>query len=199
MKYLHITLVLITLSLSSCKAQTLPLYLSHDEIAGAYYKDIDNDLDQFVGTWILTNDFMTFKIILKKREHVLNPFRNFYTDILVGEYQYIDEGIEQANTLNNIDLNPSDYTSNHISGEGLSRCDECLPGHRRLVHLYMKDPMVSTHSMRMGVSIFNENGINKLKVTLRQQIRYLTDDEVPVVPASYKVISDGQYILTKLQ
>ena len=197
MKYLHITLILFILNFTSCKAQTLPLYLSSDEIAGAYYKDIDNDLDQFVGTWLLTNDLMTFKIILKKREHILNPFRNFYTDILVGEYQYIDDGIEQTNTLSNIDVNPLTYTNNLISGEVISRCDECLPGHRKSVHLYLYNPIIDSFSMGMGISIFKDNGITKLKVILKQHIKYLTEDEEPVIPASYKVINNGEYILTK--
>ena len=42
----------------SCKAQTPLLSLYDDqygEVAGAYYKDTHNDLDNYVGTWIYSN------------------------------------------------------------------------------------------------------------------------------------------------
>ncbi len=52
----------------SCKAQTLvkSLYEDDTDITGAYYKDLYNDFDNFVGTWIYTNGSTSLTITLQK-------------------------------------------------------------------------------------------------------------------------------------
>lgn len=54
-----------------CKAQfnIIPRYdetQSYGKIKNAYYKDVDNQLNPYVGTWLYANGTDTLKIILRK-------------------------------------------------------------------------------------------------------------------------------------
>jgi PBP1b-binding outer membrane lipoprotein LpoB len=52
MRNIYISLLLIILFISSCKAQNAPLYrIDRDNPEGTHFKDLDNDLSDFVGTW----------------------------------------------------------------------------------------------------------------------------------------------------
>lgn len=183
----------------SCKSQTtLPLYLSSDYVAGNYYQDIDFDLNKFEGTWLVTNDLMTFKIILKKREHVFSTYDNSFSDMIVGEYQYIVDGVEQTNTLANIDNYTTPYGNNSIYGGIIYRCDTCAPGKKDRIYLTLFDPVTAIkRSMSMSAKVIKEDGIFKLKVGLHQHLQMYTEDEMPIFPANYIPIEDGSYILTK--
>ena len=73
----------------SCKAQTPLLSLYDDQygkVAGAYYRDAFNDLNNFEGTWQLVNGTTTLKIVLQKKIQYYNDFSDLYTDMLIGEY-----------------------------------------------------------------------------------------------------------------
>lgn len=175
------------------------LYLCGEYTPNEYYKDIDNDLNKFIGTWQFTDGGLTtFKIILKKKTNYYDSYFQCYTDILVGEYQYIEEGIEQCNTLSLIDtrLNADDNT---ISGNSLFRCDTCIPGQRDKVHLTLTDPRVTGfgHVLQMDVKYYIENGLPKLKVALYNN-DVLPDTMVSNYPPNYLVVRKGKYIMTKL-
>ena len=78
----------------SCKAQSpiLPRYSSdYGHTNNAYYKDIENELNPYLGTWLYTSSNDTLKIVLKKKEqiHILN----FYTDFIYGGYQFVEDGV----------------------------------------------------------------------------------------------------------
>ena len=61
---------------------------------GVYYKDINNLLDPYVGTWVYSSPTDTLKI--KLRKVIRAPFiNNSYEDLIVGEYQYIKNGIDR--------------------------------------------------------------------------------------------------------
>jgi len=63
-----------------------------------YYTDTNNEMDFFVGTWTYAEGSTTLKIKFKKELRV--DWNGHFTDLLVGEYQYIDNGVEKINTLN---------------------------------------------------------------------------------------------------
>lgn len=96
------------ISIISCKSQTIIQSSQNfytDTPNGGYYKDANNLLDPYVGTWIYTNGTTSLTIKLRK---IINHYNGkFYADLLVGEYQYIENGIEKLNTLNQFTL---DYT-----------------------------------------------------------------------------------------
>jgi len=93
------------------------------EEQGKYYKDINNVLNPFVGTYLYTNGTTSFKIILQKKEN--SSFNNYYyEDMLIGGYQYIENGIEKVNTLSNLNNNHSNgvlydiHANNIMTGNG---------------------------------------------------------------------------------
>ena len=102
MKNLFIKTALI-ISFISCKAQT-PVFditdysnRSTSEVPNRYIKDISNLLDPFVGTYIYNDGTKILKIVLQKKTMSLRY--NYYEDLIIGEYQYIEDGVEKSNTL----------------------------------------------------------------------------------------------------
>lgn len=70
---------------------------------GAYYKDLNNEMNNFEGTWLYTNGTTSLKIILVKK--VMFFEGDYYEDLMIGEYQYIENGIEKINTLSLLNQN----------------------------------------------------------------------------------------------
>ena len=83
-------------------------------INGAYYQDMNFELNPFEGTYIYTNGQTTLKVVLVKK---INSFdgRN-YEDLIIGEYQYIENGIEKINTLSNLSQNYTNQGRHSIHG-----------------------------------------------------------------------------------
>ncbi|MBM6498043.1 DUF6705 family protein [Flavobacterium macrobrachii] len=140
-------IVLLLLICASFNAQSpiLDLYNDKDEMntpVNAYYKDIPNFFNQFVGTWIYVNGLEKLEIRFRKREMMLSrPGEyQYYEDVLVGEYKYINpDGVEKVNSLLNLNVNHLSYFDyNLYSGSQMSNnsvapfCPECPPGTKRL-------------------------------------------------------------------
>lgn len=132
-----IYIIFIFLIAFNSKAQNPIINLDGWNLIGtqnAYYKDIDNYLNDYVGTWLYTNGTTSFKIVLEKKEML--PVGNYYADYIVGEYQYIENGIEKINTLPNL----SQIVNSSIGGNNIikntnkvrPRCNDCPPDGRRI-------------------------------------------------------------------
>lgn len=87
--------ILLLLAFASCKAQnTYPLsnfqpkHLKNNN----YIKDTENVYDSFEGTWQWTNGTSTFTVKLQKVEHWKAPNDNYYSDLILGGYRYIENG-----------------------------------------------------------------------------------------------------------
>src|SRR5690554_4704888 len=144
-------LIILTLLLTyySVKAQAPiePLYqnTNYGRTHGAYYKDMDNDFNAYEGTWVYTNGNTTLKIVLQKKEMVsfTKPIgKQYYADCLVGEYQYIENGVEKVNTLSNLNINHNSMTLYNLRDTGIikkgvpPRCDECPENERRVAMMF---------------------------------------------------------------
>lgn len=71
-----------------------------------YYKDVNNLLNKYVGTWEYTSGGHYFKITFTKHIHVretpvANTKTTIYTDKIIGHYVYKLNGIEIYNVTNN--------------------------------------------------------------------------------------------------
>ena len=140
MKNIITTLALLITALS-CKSQTQIIDVQNydgKDIPGAYYKDINNVLQPFVGEYLYTNGSTSLKIILQKKT-MSTPFNNkFYEDLIIGGYQYIENGIEKANTINALNLfshtNGWKYSvnGNTILTQGDPPCSNCVAGEKAL-------------------------------------------------------------------
>ncbi|GAA5084737.1 hypothetical protein GCM10023210_04840 [Chryseobacterium ginsengisoli] len=109
----------------------------------AYLKDTENFLNKFIGTWKYQNGNEQFKIVLKKK--LKYDYDGRYSDILYGEYQYINvSGQILVNTLDKIDI-PMDESYHNITGATFIpnnlrvKCNDCSPGEFR-VESFFDDP-----------------------------------------------------------
>lgn len=108
-----------------------------DDIVGAYYKDTNNVLNPFEGTYVYTNGNKEFKIILVKK--VMQYNGEYYEDLVIGEYQYKINGLEIVNTLPEINIVYNNQVKHHIRGNAIInnndiewKCPLCEPNEKRL-------------------------------------------------------------------
>ncbi|WP_452218486.1 DUF6705 family protein [Lacinutrix undariae] len=132
---------------TNAQSPIFPLDEWGDRQANAYYKDLNNDLDPFIGTWVYTPEMQSLngetfiKIVLYKKTMYFDG--EYYVDLLVGEYQYVKNGVEQINTLANINQDLGE--NHHIHGYFLyDDCryfyvDDCVDGEVS-VQLSLNDP-----------------------------------------------------------
>ena len=104
---------------------------------GAYYKDIDNILDDFEGTWISTiNRSSSLTITLEKIEQ--NQSGPYYEDLIIGRYKYIVNGEELVNTIPNLLIDYQDQRAHDIFGNSIIDnlqppiCTDCASNEKRL-------------------------------------------------------------------
>ena len=90
-----IKLLLLMIAATSCKAQNTyslssfqPKHLRNNN----YIKDTQNIYNNFAGTWQWTNGNSTFTIKLQKVEYWKMPNDNYYKDLIMGGYKYIENG-----------------------------------------------------------------------------------------------------------
>lgn len=179
-------------------------------VENAYYKDVNGLLNQYIGTWIYSTGNKTFKVVFVKKPMVyVSSFKNYYEDYLVGEFQYIENGVEKVNTLSNLGNSYSNirdynlYSVATIKKSTYPLCPECAENEMRLL-MRFNEP--SRRNIWSGISNnfvirrFIENGQEKLKVqfvytgngleTLNSFDGESTDINTFNVPY-------GEYILTK--
>ena len=139
MKKLIILIILI--STIACKAQTPVVSLDargYKTSDGAYFKDLNYEFNKFEGTWLYTNGNTSLTVILEKKEMVYNG--TDYEDKLIGEYQYIENGIEIVNTLPN--LTNTNVAKHKIKGRHIIpnnlylACNDCGVNERRVMLVF---------------------------------------------------------------
>jgi hypothetical protein len=89
------------MALLSCKAQIYPMEDNDVGLrkSGMSFKDINNNLDKFEGTWEYTDANIRFKLVLQKIEDY--PSGSATSDMIVGNIIYEENGVEVINTLTN--------------------------------------------------------------------------------------------------
>jgi hypothetical protein len=131
-----ITLLLFIMSVS-CKAQTIIdiTNFRSNYVEGAYYKDTNNVLNPFVGTYVMNSGGKMIKIEFRKIEMSES---NVYTeDLISGEYQVIENNVQKINTIPRFldNVNNGWYhsiTGNLVITQGGVGCDECVAGEKAL-------------------------------------------------------------------
>ncbi len=130
-------------------------------LTDVYFVDNNNEMDFFEGSWEYANSSSTLTIRLKKESRVYNG--RFYQDLLVGEYKYIENGVEIVNTLDQIDLRSG---FNHsIVGNGIKRkcsnlpTSDCQDG-RLKFDLLLRDPKNDKVSATLIIHKTNSNIID---------------------------------------
>ena len=146
--------ILVVLLLSiNCKAQSPVLDISDSGTGlpnGYYLRDNNNLLNTFEGTYQYTNSNTILKIVLVKKIQQYN--QEFYEDLIIGEYQYIENGIEKINTLteiNNIYIEQRFHKidSNFLVNNNfkLFPCLDCFSNEKRL-YASILDPSTNSYA-----------------------------------------------------
>ncbi len=162
---MKIYILIVLLSTISCKAQLEVLDLSQKgeipsltaNLSNKYYKDLNNLLNPYEGTYVYSEGETYLKFVLQKKEMCF--VGDHYEDMIVGEYQYIKNGIEIVNTLYKLNQNIDDKRNHGIDGNQL--CEECSPTDK---HLHVG--LVEDGNGRASMSIrkITVNGQEAIKV-----------------------------------
>ena len=206
-----IIIILCIINFIACKAQIPTISLHRPSVSpgeqGYYYKDFNNYLNVFEGTWIYTNGNNSFTIVLQKKimGHITTSDLsiNYYTDAIIGEYKYIENGIEKINTLQNLFNNYSDPFEYNILMSSVSissdtnSCINCQPG-----NIYMRGSYTEPDCDRwmyplMSMRYFVENGVEKIDLHFSAGERIMSDMYGNPPPCDEYALPFGEYILIK--
>ncbi|TPD71148.1 hypothetical protein FJA49_04410 [Flavobacterium microcysteis] len=163
-------------------------------IRGAYHKDMNDLLNPFEGTYVYTNGNTSLKIVLQKKKSFNTKY---YEDMIIGEYQYIENGIEKINTLNKLSINFTDawnYSvgANLIITAGQVGCDECLPNEKALSGGLVDE--LTHNNADLIIRRITVNGIQAIKILVVWRMKYKKETDPMPPRASFP---GGEYILTK--
>ncbi|WP_299337947.1 DUF6705 family protein [uncultured Psychroserpens sp.] len=196
----HLIKLLLIISFYSCKAQTTILALEEknipDDLTGVYFKDLNNELNKFEGTWLYQNGNTSLTVTLFKKEEVFNG--EWYNDELQGEYQYVENGIEILNYLTRLN-DPNIFNALHtIDGNKVvypdyyPECTDCQAGEKRFVmnftdldRRYLNNQILVQH--------INDNGIEKIKIHIGSSGSIVIPQGTPAETR----VPYGEYILIK--
>ncbi|KMQ67721.1 hypothetical protein ACM39_12845 [Chryseobacterium sp. FH2] len=110
----NIILLMFLITTISCKAQIYPLSTSAGDVpSGAYIKDINNELDQYVGLWKANWQGKTIYLDLRKiklkSESLMSSFY-YYSDQILGERKIIDaNGTVEIDRISNFDNENAEF------------------------------------------------------------------------------------------
>lgn len=165
----------------SCKAQQqiIPIGTKGWPVEGAYYKDLDNELDSYIGTYKGIFDNKTFIISFSKYKDY-NSTGNYYEDRLAGKYKMLDNNGNELYSTYNLTDNKAKVTSlgfveqtNHTKLR-LVFIDSCIEGE---IHLSFDNPQQT-----------------------QMHWKYFTKQELVVDDsgcAPYNEMPRGEFVLTK--
>lgn len=195
MGFTKIILTLLMVASISCKAQNpiVGLDAPSNTPKGAYYKDLNNELDKFVGTWKHENTNEQFSIKLKiKGKYFIAPD---YHDILIGEYVYNKNRVEIVNTLNNFG---GKQTAN-LAGAFIvkpnerPKCVSCAPNERR-IEMYFNDPERDYLQSTIVLRFMPNSNPKQLSVVIYSNDSIILPyDDAPQEPR----VPYGEYLLIK--
>lgn len=171
----YITFLIVFCTLFNCKAQTITSLHKPQKYGttGYYYKDLNNDLNNFEGTWIYTNGNDSLTIILQKQQNknIQYDNTNYYVDAIIGEYKYIENGVEIVNTISNLNTNysnPYDYNlmADSIYKFGDVSCVDCESGNITIKGIYSEPNCDYPSTPKIIIRYFNEDGNEKISFLL---------------------------------
>lgn len=163
-----------------------------------YYKDINNLLNPFEGTYIYSNGNTIFKVVLTKKVQQYNG--RFYEDLIIGEYQYTNNGVEIANTLTEINTIYNNQRKHSIDGNALVnsnhrqwQCSDCSAGEKRL-RTSIRD-VVSSRYADLIMRRTTEGGQEVMKIKITNISRVIHIEGQPTPPNF--ALPTGEFTLIK--
>ena len=183
-----ILIIVIFLAVLNCKAQSPILSIKNIGLknqSNAYYKDIDNELNPYEGTWVHTDGNTSLKIKLVKNEKAKEV--NYYEDLIIGGYQYIENGVEKINRLSDADNQTFDYDTVIHGNSLLNKCkylpfeNDCIQGQTVMLSLLFDDPISKGHVADLKVMKITVNGQEALRgyMVFDYHGEYVEGEETP--------------------
>ncbi len=202
-----ITLLIFAKSFSQC-TNIVHLDNNYRDVSfaetGYYYKDINNVLNNFEGTYLYTNGNTSFKIVMQKK--IMSSMNGYYCeDMIIGGAEYIKNGNLLFNTINMLntyypDGNTYKLDANTIYTGDDRGCDECAPT-EKWISGYITDP-ISNQACEIFIRRITHNGQQAIKIFMRVDVamRYRKVGEPgppPInLPAGEDLILIKQSLLT---
>lgn len=184
----------------SCSAQNQIFDIAQDRGTnrdpGVYFKDTNNLLNLFEGTYVYTHNNILLKIVLQKKIQSF-ALNKYYEDLLIGEYQFIENGIEKVNTLSKLNINYSDKSNHSIDGNliitaGNTGCFDCVPNEKA-----WKGGLVDSSTGNTAELIIRRvtvNGAPAIKIWIMWRMRYKNAIDSALPNPSFE---GGYYTLMK--
>ena len=170
MKHTYKLLLLFIIIFSSCKAQNAPLYqMDSDLPEGTHFKDLNNNLSDFVGTWKWESNDSIVTIDFQKWEDVFFEDTNQYEDMLVGSYKLTVNGTVILDYLSQLEDNSIYIYDHYLAGNTVLHknrypvCDDCTIDQRQ-VSVFFTDPLYEYLNSAMVLRHKVDNGIEKMNV-----------------------------------
>ncbi|MDH6252191.1 hypothetical protein M2347_001918 [Chryseobacterium sp. H1D6B] len=112
-----IFLVIITMLSFSCKSQEYPLNTKLDNLPNnAYLKDINNELNKYVGLWKGNWSGKTIYLEFKKIKYYYNGNQSYYEDKIFGERKIIGaDGTVEIDRISNFNSQDSEFRGIGVS------------------------------------------------------------------------------------
>ncbi|WBX95918.1 DUF6705 family protein [Chryseobacterium gambrini] len=197
-KYIIITII--SMLSINCKSQShIVDIMDYDgkAIIGYYYKDVNNLLDPFTGTWVYSNGNKFIKLVLTKKVKLYNG--KIYNDVVVGGIEYKENNNTIVNTIPYLSNSYSYYMDYAISGSFLfnkdfyPKCFDCQPNELRL-QLSYHELNPETSFGRLVLRKIKVNGQDAIKAELIGKTVYYEAGTTP--PLDFK-LPGGEYIFIK--
>lgn len=155
-------------------------------------------MEKFVGTWqyIVGNDSLT--IVLQKKTMV--PYKVFFEDLLVGEYEYILSGTTVVNTIHLLNNSSIPVVEHNIIGRRIVPnnaqpiCTDCNSSDRRFKLYFFDSEREYLRSVRITLQYITNSSPSQIKVTIAAEDgTILPHENAPTVTR----VPYGDYIMTK--
>lgn len=164
---------------------------------GYYYKDLNNVLNAFEGTYLYTNGNTSFKIKLQKKLMSKNANYNC-EDMIIGGAEYISDGLIIFNSIPLLNTFYEDgykykLVAKNIYTGGDRDCDECGVNEKWLGG-HITDP-ITDQSCEIFIRKITHNGQEALKITLHIDItrRFYREGSTP--PPTINLPYDQDYMI----
>ncbi len=92
-------------------SQEYPLDYAEDVPNGAYFKDLNGELDKYVGVWVGNWNGKTVYLEIKKVKDFFDGIDSYYKDKLYGERKIVNSnGVVEIDRITNFDLQNSEFS-----------------------------------------------------------------------------------------
>lgn len=110
MKKIFVIVFSVIVNVINAQTKTLPLDTKGDRVKGAYYKDLNNELVPYTGTWMGQVKGNTFQITFERVKEY-DEYRDIWKDKLYGKYEMKDSNRNNLySTYNSDKIKVKSYT-----------------------------------------------------------------------------------------